>query len=83
MIKKADLIHGQCYEVDGRGAMRARWNAERERFIYRTIDMGFTLVRARKHIEDEPDPRRDAFTPLHVIDPITPELPLDGGDEHG
>lgn len=77
MIAKADLVHGQYYWGDCRNADTARWNGEKNYFVYwRTCVMtGQGWVESICHPED--DDGHDLFIPEKLVDWGTQFIPLE------
>jgi hypothetical protein len=75
MIAKSELVHGFYYLGYCRNARIARWNAERNVFIYRRNIAGNTILEEINHPEDTNE--HDVFVPELLCDAPTKSIPLD------
>lgn len=74
MLPKASLVDGRVYEGHCRNAGQARWDAARERFVYRRTKFGHSYDEDIVHPED--DEGFDVFVPVSELPPAqTPEDP--------
>lgn len=77
-LPKKDLEHGAYYEGYCRNAHIARWNAERQVFVYMRSKFGERFTEEIKHPEDEK--HWDVFKAQRKADPRTANIltiPLD------
>jgi hypothetical protein len=61
-ILKKDLIDGKTYYGDCRNANRARWDTERNVFVYKRTKFGYVYDEDINHFED--DNGYDLFVPI-------------------
>ena len=74
MLPKSDLVDGRIYSGHCRNAGQARWDAARERFVYRRTKFGHSYDEDIVHPED--DEGFDVFVPVSELPPAqTPEDP--------
>ena len=74
MLPKASLVDGRMYSGHCRNASQARWDGERERFVYRRTKFGHSFDEDIVHPED--DEGFDIFVPVSELSPISaPEGP--------
>ncbi len=64
MIPKKDLVHNTIYKGHCRNAVEARWDADKQRFVYWRNKFGVRFEEDIYHPEDEDF--YDVFTPEEV-----------------
>lgn len=73
-LSKSELAHGAYYRGHCRNARLARWNAERNVFVYRRSAAGHTFLEEIPHFEDFRG--TDTFVPEVLAEPPAKEIPL-------
>ena len=73
-IEKSDLVHGAYYYGRCRNASIARWNADKERFVYWRNKFGHVFLEEICHPED--DKVFDVFVVEKEIDPPIKKIPF-------
>ena len=68
-IAKKDLVHGAYYQGTCRNASVARWNGEREVFVYWRYKFGEYFLDEVKHPED------DNIYDVFIVDKQIEEIP--------
>lgn len=53
MLTKDQLVHGEYYLGRCRNAEIARWNANKQHFVYRRYKFGTTFLETIKHPDDD------------------------------
>lgn len=74
-IAKQDLKHGQYYIGRCRNATEARWNENRQKFMYWRYKFGQTFLEEICHPED--DKIWDVFVVEKETNTPTKEIPID------
>ena len=74
-IAKKDLVHGAYYYGRCRNASIARWNEERQCFVYWRTKFSNTYTEEIKHPED--DDLFDVFVVEKEIDPPVKRIPFE------
>jgi hypothetical protein len=74
MLAKNQLEHGAYYVGECRNSRVARWNSEKQKFVYWRTKLGETFIEEIKHQEDET--KWDSFAPKEKIDPPRDLIPL-------
>lgn len=75
MVAKEELKHGAYYKGVCRNADIARWNAEKQHFVYKRYKFGTWFMEEIFHPAD--DNIYDVFRPDFELDPhVVEEIPL-------
>ncbi len=69
MIAKTDLEHNKFYIGECRNAKLARWDADKQKFIYLRYKCGFEFMEEICHPNDEKI--YDVFIPETVLNPLS------------
>ena len=74
-IAKKDLVHGAYYTGRCRNASEARWNADKQVFVYWRTKFDHTFLEEINHPED--DKMFDVFVVKEIVEVPTKEIPFE------
>jgi len=74
-IAKIDLVHGAYYTGRCRNASEARWNADKQVFVYWRTKFDHTFLEEINHPED--DKMFDVFVVKEIVEVPTKEIPFE------
>jgi hypothetical protein len=74
-VAKKDLVHGAYYTGRCRNASEARWNADKQVFVYWRTKFSSTFLEEINHPED--DKMFDVFVVKEIVEVPTKEIPFE------